>query len=104
MYNSTNTQSGTTKSTETTTLALAPSTSPYVTQTDLVNSLNIILKSLESINTLIANQDMKFEEKIEKQVHPLSPTSEHPYDEINFESILQANLSLSNQCFENPEE
>ena len=43
---------------------------------------------------------MEFEEKIEKQVHPLSHTSEHPYDEINFESVLQANLYLSNQCFE----
>ena len=75
-----------------------------MTQTDLVNSLNLLLKTLESINTLIANKDVEFEEKIEKQVHPLSPTSEHPYDEINFESILQANLYLSNQCFENQEE
>ena len=57
-----------------------------------------------SINTLIINQYVKFEEIIEKQVHPLSPTSEHPYDEINFESILQADLSLSIQFFENPEE
>ena len=99
MYISTNTQSGPTTSIETTSLALAPSTSSYVTQTDLVNSLNIILKSLESINTLIINQYVKFEEKIEKQVHPLSPTSRHPYDEINFESILQANLYLSIQFF-----
>ena len=75
-----------------------------MTKTDIVNSLNVILKSLESINTLIANKDVKFEEKIEKQVHPLSPTSKHPYDKINFESILQANISLSNKCFEDLEE
>ena len=75
-----------------------------MTQTDLVNSINVFLKSLKYIDTLIANQYVKFEEKIEKQVHPLSPTSEHPYYEINFESILQTNLSLSNQFFENSEE
>ena len=87
MYTPIITQYRPTTSTETTTLALAPSTSSYVTQTDLVNSLNIILKTLESINTLTANQDVKLEEKIEKQVHPLSPTSEHPYYMIESESI-----------------
>ena len=104
MYISTNTPSIPAASTETTTLALDPSTSSYATQTDLVNSINVILKTLESITTLIANQDVKFEEKIENQVHPLSPTSEHPYYMIESESILQANISMSNQFFENPEE
>ena len=66
MYISTNTKSGPTTSTETTPLALATSISSYVTQTDLVNSLNVILKTLEYINTLIENQAAKFEEKNRK--------------------------------------
>ena len=104
MYTPPNTHSGPTTSTETKTLALAPSTSSDVTQTDIFNSLNVILKTLEYIDILIVNKYMEFEEKIEKHVQPMSLTSEHQYSEINFESILQSNISLSNHCFEKLEE
>ena len=66
MSPSTNTRSGPTTSNETTALVIYTSTSSYVTQTDLFKSLNVIFKTLESMDTLISNQDAEIEERIEK--------------------------------------
>ena len=78
MYPSTNTCSGTNTSTETKTLALYPSNLSYVTQTDLSNTIKVLLanfydkhakqdaKFKENIKTVIANQDAKVEDKFEK--------------------------------------
>ena len=76
MFPSTNTWYGHATSIETTTLVIAPSTSSYVTQTDLDNKINVLFakhndkfdklyESLEYINALIANQDVKVDKKIE---------------------------------------
>ena len=66
MSPSTNTRSGPTTFNETTALVIYTYTSSYVTQTDLFKSLNVIFKTLESMDTLISNQDAEIEERIEK--------------------------------------
>ena len=70
MSTSTNTISIPKTSTEIKKLALAPSTSYYVTQTDLGDSLNAFLKILESMNTLIAKQYVKVEDKPKYRYSP----------------------------------
>ena len=69
------------------TLALAPSDSSYVKQTDLATTITDLfsklddrfcklydkfMESVKNITAAITDQDTKFDEKIEKQLQPLS--------------------------------
>ena len=80
MHPSTNTQSG--PKTSTKTLALFPTTSSYVTQTALDNTINAMFEKLkdefdkqyeklESMNELIANQDEKIYKKIKEEIQTM---------------------------------
>ena len=78
MSPSTNTQS--VPKTSTTTLALLPSTSSYVTQTSLNNTINDLFEKLngkfdkqdEKLESIIANQDTKIDKKFEEELQLLS--------------------------------
>ena len=78
MSPSTNTQS--VPKTSTTTLVLLPSTSSYVTQTSLNNTINDLFEKLngkfdkqdEKLESIIANQDTKIDKKFEEELQLLS--------------------------------
>ena len=75
MSPSTNTCSVPTTSTEATTTC--PSDLPYMTQTDFYNTIKYLFENFEDkfkeyVKETIANQDVKFDAKFEKQLHTLS--------------------------------
>ena len=94
MSPSTNTQS--VPKTSTTTLALLPSTSSYVAQTSLNNTINDLFEKLngkfdkqdEKLESIIASQDGKIDKKFEEELQLLSIH----ITEISFKYSEQAKL------------
>ena len=73
MYPSKNTRSVPNSSTETTTLAPAPTNSSYVTQTDFKTTVKDLMDDFkESIKEIISDQDTKSVKKTEEGLHTIS--------------------------------
>ena len=125
MSPSTNTWSVPNTSSETIKIVLAPSKSYYVTQTELANTIKVLLSNFdnkyakqlanfndkhtkiganykESIKTIVTNQDVKVDEKIEKQLHPLSlQIKEISSKQVKKSKIFSTFASTYDECHDN---
>ena len=92
---STNTRSGPKTSTETTALVISPWNSSYVTHNEFSATIKDLMAEFkEYIKNIITNQYAKVDDKIEKQLHPLSLQVK------NISSNLSSFTKKYNYCLE----